>query len=89
MRNVQRSTNTDEFTIVDDNVDAPEDQLIRLLSDPEVFQQYLESGRQNNMYDQNGLWFGDFFQSAAYQEILHTLPEGSDPFPPILIGLYR
>ena len=66
-----------------------EDQLIRILSDPEVFQQYLKSGRRNTMYDQNGPWFGDFFQSDAYQEILWSLPEGSDPFPPILIGLYR
>ena len=68
---------------------SPEDHLIRLLSDPDVFQQYLNSGRRDKMYDQNGPWFGDFFQSAAYQEILNSLPAGSDPFPPILIGLYR
>ena len=68
---------------------SPEEQLFRLLSDPEVFQQYLMSGQRNTLYDECGAWHGDFWQSAAYRKILEELKENPSLYPTILLGIYR
>ena len=69
---------------------SPRDQLRRLLSDLNVFAQFLSSGKREKMYDHLGqIWHHDFFQSPAYDAILQTLPEDSDPVPPLLLDLYR
>ena len=68
---------------------SPEEQLTRFLGDENVFEQYLASGKRNTMYDDYGEWYGDFYQSQAYQELLKTLPENSDPVPLIKLLIYR
>ena len=69
---------------------SPEDCLTRYFGDSTVFQQYLSSGKHNDMYDYlNQIWHGDFYQSEAYKEILRSLPEDCGPYPPILLFIYR
>ena len=68
---------------------SPREQLTRYFSVTYVFDQFLNSGRRNKMYDHIGqTWHSDFFQSEAYQTVISTLPEDSDPVPPLLLAIY-
>ena len=69
---------------------SPREQFTRYFSDTYVFDQFLTSGRRNKMYDHIGQsWHYDFFQSESYRTVLSTLPEDSDPVPPLLLEIYR
>ena len=67
---------------------SPQDLFKIFFGDKNVFQQYLNSGKRCELYDGCGDWFGDFFQSKAYRDVMKTIPLG-DGYPPLLLGLYR
>ena len=66
----------------------PEELLTRYVWEASVFKQFLSSGKQCTKHDGLGIFHSDFFQSAAYEEILDTLNIDWCEFPPLLLGLY-
>ena len=68
---------------------SPQDLFKIFFGDENIFQQYLNSGKRCELYDGCGLWYGDFYQSKAYLDVLKTITENDDGYPPILLGLYR
>ena len=66
----------------------PREILERFLSDNTVKVQVLRSGPKPEKFDRKGAWYGDFFQSHRYREIVSRLPEKFCGKVPILLGFY-
>ena len=90
MGNICKIQNVFLFITYCTTISAQRELLRRQIEDPTVFNQYLQNGHRCEKYDHLGFaWYGDFFQSEAYAELLKTIPEELNDLPPLCLAIYR